>query len=167
MNPRSQSFVVTFLLIVAAVAMVVMAVQRDPTSNESLTINELAGKIQAGKVARVVIDADDSLRVIYTDGDENGVESYKESNSTLVEQLVALGVTQEQLSSANVKIEVKPPSQWAGVLSGALYILPVIFMAGVLWFIFRQAQGSNNAAMSFGKSRARMFSGEQIGRAHV
>src|SRR3989304_6187289 len=31
---------------------------------------------------------------------------------------------------------------------------------GVLWFIFRQAQGSNNAAMSFGKSRARMFSGE-------
>jgi cell division protease FtsH len=33
-------------------------------------------------------------------------------------------------------------------------------MAGVLWFIFRQAQGSNNAAMSFGKSRARMFSGE-------
>jgi preprotein translocase subunit YajC len=27
------------------------------------------------------------------------------------------------------------------MLSGALYILPVIFMAGVLWFIFRQAQG--------------------------
>ncbi|HEY5904066.1 MAG TPA: ATP-dependent zinc metalloprotease FtsH, partial [Anaerolineales bacterium] len=55
---------------------------------------------------------------------------------------------------------VKPPSQWTGLISGALYILPVIFMVGVLWFIFRQAQGSNNAAMSFGKSRARMFSGE-------
>ncbi len=73
---------------------------------------------------------------------------------------MALGVTPEQLSPENVKIEVKPPSQWAGVISGALYILPVLFMAGVLWFIFRQAQGSNNAAMSFGKSRARMFSGE-------
>jgi cell division protease FtsH len=33
-------------------------------------------------------------------------------------------------------------------------------LAGVFWFVFRQAQGSNNAAMSFGKSRARMFSGE-------
>ena len=160
MNPRSQSFVVTFLLIVAAVAMVVMAVQRDTTVNEPLTINELAGDIRSGKVARVVIDTDDSLRVVYASGDENGVESYKEANSTLVEQLLALGVTQEQLSPENVKIEVKPPSQWAGILSGALYILPVIFMAGVLWFIFRQAQGSNNAAMSFGKSRARMFSGE-------
>jgi len=33
-------------------------------------------------------------------------------------------------------------------------------MGGVLWFIFRQAQGSNNQAMAFGKSRARMFSGD-------
>ncbi|NJC96212.1 MAG: ATP-dependent zinc metalloprotease FtsH [Anaerolineae bacterium] len=140
--------------------MVVTAVQRESTTTEPLTINEVAQDIKAGKVARVVIDSDDSLRVIYTDGDENGVESYKEASSTIDDQLLALGVTPEQLSSDNVKIEVKPPSQWAGILSGALYILPVIFMAGVLWFIFRQAQGSNNAAMSFGKSRARMFSGE-------
>ena len=164
MNPRNQSFVVTFLLIVAAVAMVVMAVNRDTTSQESLTINEVATDIMAGKVARVVIEDGDGLRVIYKTGGEaqtqTGVESFKETDSTLVEQLLALGVTTEQLSSENVTIEVQPPSQWAGIVSGALYILPVIFMAGVLWFIFRQAQGSNNAAMSFGKSRARMFSGE-------
>jgi cell division protease FtsH len=159
-NPRNQSFVVTFLLIVAAVAMIVMAFQRDSSSADKLTINEVARDIQAGKVARVVIDSDDSLRVIYTNGNEDGVQSYKEANSTLVQQLLDLGVTSEQLAPANIKIEVKPPSQWAGIVSGALYILPVIFMAGVLWFIFRQAQGSNNAAMSFGKSRARMFSGE-------
>jgi cell division protease FtsH len=159
-NPRNQSFVVTLLLIIAAVAMVVMAVQRESGSQEALTINEVARDIKAGKVARVVIENNDSLRVIYTDGDAQGVEAYKEDNSTLVAQLVALGVTPDQLSPDKVKIEVKPPSQWAGILSGALYILPVLFMAGVLWFIFRQAQGSNNAAMSFGKSRARMFSGE-------
>ncbi|MCI0551497.1 MAG: ATP-dependent zinc metalloprotease FtsH [Anaerolineae bacterium] len=144
--------------------MVVMAVNRESTTEESLTINEIAADIMAGKVARVVIEDGDNLLVIYKTGGEaqtrTGLESYKESNSTLVEQLLALGVTPDQLSSENVTIEVRPPSQWAGVLSGALYILPVIFMAGVLWFIFRQAQGSNNAAMSFGKSRARMFSGE-------
>ena len=160
MNPRNQSFVVTFLLIVAAVAMIVMAFQRDSGSSDKLTINEVARDIQAGKVARVVIDSDDSLRVIYTNGSEDGVQSYKEANSTLVQQLLDLGVAQDRLTPENIKIEVKPPSQWAGIVSGALYILPVIFMAGVLWFIFRQAQGSNNAAMSFGKSRARMFSGE-------
>ena len=148
MNPRNQSFVVTFLLIVAAVAMIVMAFQRDSGASQKLTINEVARDIQASKVARVVIEDDDSLRVIYTTGNEDGVESYKEANSTLVDQLLALGVTADKLTPDNIKIEVKPPSQWAGIVSGALYILPVIFMAGVLWFIFRQAQGSNNAAMS-------------------
>jgi len=159
-NPRNQSFVVTLLLIIAAVAMVVMAVQRESGTQESLTINEVARDIKAGKVARVVIEDNNNLRVVYTDGDIDGVESYKETDSTLVTQLLDLGVSAEQLSPENVTIEVKPPSQWAGIVSGALYILPVLFMAGVLWFIFRQAQGSNNAAMSFGKSRARMFSGE-------
>jgi len=157
-NPRNQSFIVTLLLIVAAVAMVVMAFQRESNAQESLTINEVARDIQEGSVARVIIENDDTLRVVYDNGEEK--ESHKETTATLVEQLLGLGVTAEQLSPGNVKIEVNPPSQWAGIVSGALYILPVIFMAGVLWFIFRQAQGSNNAAMSFGKSRARMFSGE-------
>jgi cell division protease FtsH len=160
-NPRNQSFVVTLLLIIAAVAMVVMAIQRESDTQESLTINQIARDIKAGKVARVVIEDNNNLRVIYEEGgDAEGVESYKETDSTLVAQLLALGVTPEQLSPENITIEVKPPSQWAGIVSGALYILPILFMLGVLWFIFRQAQGSNNAAMSFGKSRARMFSGE-------
>jgi cell division protease FtsH len=130
----------------------------DSSGQEPLTINEVAAAIQSGSVARIVIQNDDTLHVVYKSGKE--ADSHKESTATLVDQLVSLGVTPEQLASQNVKIEVKPPSQWAGILSSLLYILPVLFMAGVLWFIFRQAQGSNNAAMAFGKSRARMFSGE-------
>ena len=165
MNPRNQSFVVTLLLVVAAVAMVVMALNKESTTQKALTISEVAQDIQTGKVARVVIKNNGSLRVIYDSGDESktttGLEAYKESDSTLVEQLVRLGVTPEQLSADNVKIEVEAPSIWDGALGGFFaYFLPILLMAGVLWFIFRQAQGSNNAAMSFGKSRARMFSGE-------
>jgi hypothetical protein len=48
-NPRNQSFVVTLLLIIAAVAMVVMAVQRESGSQDTLTINEIARDIKAGK----------------------------------------------------------------------------------------------------------------------
>ena len=88
MNPRNQSFVVTLLLIIAAVAMVVMAVQRESGSKQSLTINEVARDIKAGKVARVVIEDNNTLRIIYTDGDTDGVESYKETDSTLVAQLL-------------------------------------------------------------------------------
>ena len=161
MNSRTQSsYLIYFLLIVAIAAMLYMGFRQQSTPTEPLTINQVAQAVQDGKVARIVIEENDTIRVIYKNGDETGVEAYKESNETLVQQLVMLGVSPEKLTPDNVKIEVKPPSQWAGYISAALYILPVIFMAGVLWFIFRQAQGSNNAAMSFGKSKARMFSGE-------
>ncbi len=70
-------------------------------------------------------------------------------------------MTTEALSAANIKIEIKPPSAWLGIATALGYLLPFILLAGVFWFVFRQAQGSNNAAMSFGKSRARMFTGDQ------
>ncbi len=155
---RTQSFIIYFLLLVAIGAMLYVGFRQDTGAQQPLTINEVAKAIQGGTVARVIIQSDDTIHIVYKDGKE--ADSHKETTATLVDQLVSLGVTPQQLSSDNVKIEVKPPSQWAGILSSLLYILPVIFMAGVLWFIFRQAQGSNNAAMAFGKSRARMFSGE-------
>jgi cell division protease FtsH len=163
-SSRNQSFFIYFLLIVAIGAMFYMGFRDQGAAEQPLTINEVASSVQQGNVARIIIESDDRIRVISRSGSEttskDGIESRKEPDATLVNQLISLGVTPEQLSPENVKIEVKAPSIWGGVLSSALYILPVLFMAGVLWFIFRQAQGSNNAAMAFGKSRARMFTGE-------
>ena len=159
MNSRNN-FIVYFVLIAAIAAMFVMGIRQDANSEEPLTINQVALAVQEGRVARLIIESDDLIRVVYDNGAEKGVESRKEPSSTLVEQLILLGVTPEQLSPANVKLEVNPPSIWTGILNGAFIFLPVLLMAGVLWFIFRQAQGSNNAAMAFGKSRARMFTGE-------
>ena len=158
MNSRTQSFIIYFLLIVAIGAMLYVGFRQDNNTPPPLTINQVAQSIQNGDVARVIIQSDTQIHIVYKSGKE--ADSNKESSATLVDQLVSLGVTSAQLSPNNVIIEVQPPSPWAGILSSLLYILPVIFMAGVLWFIFRQAQGSNNAAMAFGKSRARMFSGE-------
>lgn len=159
MNSRSQSFFVYLLLLVAIGAMIFIGLRDNSNATEPLTISEVARMIQSGQVARIVIESDDTIRVIKVNGtQETALESRKESNTSLIEQLRDYGVTPEQLAEMNV--EVSAPSVWGGVLSGALYLLPVLFMGGLLWFIFRQAQGSNNAAMSFGKSRARMFSGE-------
>ena len=158
MNSRTQSFIIYFLLIVAIGAMLYYGFRQDSSTTQPLTINQVAQSIQNGDVARVIIESDTQIHIVYKSGKE--ADSAKESSATLVDQLVSLGVTSAELSPNNVIIEVQPPSPWSGILSSLLYILPVVFMAGVLWFIFRQAQGSNNAAMAFGKSRARMFSGE-------
>ena len=138
--------------------MVVFNFNQQASAQEVLTINELSSQIQAGRVERVIED-DNRLRVIYKDGSEK--TSHKETTATLVEQLKELGVTTDQLAPSNIVIEIKPPSAWLGIATALGYILPFILIAGVFWFVFRQAQGSNNAALSFGKSRARMFTGDQ------
>ncbi len=159
MNSRNQSYIIYLLLFIAIVAMVYFNVKQQPNAQGPLTISQVAQQIQDGKITRIVVKDDNSLLVI-SSGGSSPIEqtARKEPETTLVSQLVAFGVTPEQL--ANVTIEVTPPSSWAGILNMAIYILPVIMIGGLFWFIFRQAQGSNNAAMAFGKSKARMFSGE-------
>ena len=159
MNPaRNRSSLIYLLLFVAIIAMVVFNFNQQASAQEVLTINEVASEIQRGNVERVTED-DNRLRVIFKDGVEKS--SQKETGATLVEQLKELGVTTEQLSADSVKLEIKAPSAILGVATALGYILPFILIAGVFYFVFRQAQGSNNAALSFGKSRARMFTGDQ------
>ena len=154
---RSRASIIYLLLFVVIIVFLVLNFQQQTNSQEALTINELAADIQSGLVGKVVAD-NDVLRITYDDGTER--EAHKEPGTTVVDQLVALGVTAEQMAFDNVSIQVQPPSAWLGIATAFGYILPFLILGGVFWFVFRQAQGSNNAAMSFGKSRARMFTGD-------
>ncbi|HWR66273.1 MAG TPA: ATP-dependent zinc metalloprotease FtsH [Bellilinea sp.] len=156
MSSRNQSYVIYLLLFIAIIAMVVYSFGQRGVSSE-VSINQLAADIKTSKVTKIEGD-EDHLQVTYKDLTES--VATKESNATLVEQLLALGVTEDQLDPAKVKILIKPPSAWLGVFTALGYILPFMLLIGAFFFIFRQAQGSNNAAMSFGKSRARMFTGD-------
>ena len=159
MKSRNQSYIIYLLLFIAIVAMVYFNVKQQPAAQGPLTINQVAQQIQDGTITRIVVKDDNSLTVVSSSA-SGPIEqtARKEAETTLVSQLLAFGVTPEQL--LKVTIEVNPPSPWAGIITLATYILPMILIGGLFWFIFRQAQGSNNAAMAFGKSKARMFSGE-------
>ena len=162
MNPnRSRSTIIYVLLFAAIIILVFYSFNQNSTAQETLSINQVAADIQNGKISRIV-EEQDRLVVIYGDGSD-AIEktSHKETETTLVQQLKDLGVSSDQLVPEKIIINVKPPSPWLGVASAMGYILPFIILGGVFWFVFRQAQGSNNAAMSFGKSRARMFTGDQ------
>lgn len=159
MNSRTQSYIVYFLLFMAIIVLVVFGLNKSNSADTVLTINQVAGEVIKGNVSQITIE-EDKLTIKYKDGLTEKT-SNKETNSTLVDQLVALGVTPTELSPANgISIEVKPPSQWVSILNSLFYFLPFLILGIAFFFIFRQAQGSNNAAMSFGKSRARMFSGD-------
>lgn len=137
--------------------MVFLNINQDSTQG-MLTINELAAEIKKGNVEKI-IQEENSLSITLNSGDK--LSATKESSSSLIEQLVAYGVTPEELDAGKVTIEIKGPSAWTSILSFMGYILPFIIVGAAFFMIFRQAQGSNNTAISFGKSRARMFSGDQ------
>jgi len=156
---RNRSSLVYLVFIIGIAILLFFSWQRTD-SQEILSINEVAAQIQRGEVARVIND-ETEVHVKYQDQSRTEGIAYREMTSTLVEQLRDLGVTTEALSPNRVIIEVRPPSQWLGVITALSYIAPIILLGAMFWFIFRQAQGGGNAAMSFGKSRARMFEGDQ------
>ncbi len=157
MNSRNQSYIVYLLLFIAIIAMVFTQFRQSSTGADTVTINQVAADIKSGLVRRISVD-ENRLAVVYAESEK---KSNKEPAETLVKQLVDLGVTSDQMAPDKIKIEIKPPNAWVGILTIMGYVLPFLILGGVLWFIFRQAQGSNNAAMSFGKSKARMFTGDQ------
>ncbi|HEY1016635.1 MAG TPA: ATP-dependent zinc metalloprotease FtsH [Herpetosiphonaceae bacterium] len=66
------------------------------------------------------------------------------------------------ISRPTLNIKNKTSPVWTGVLGAALtFLLPTLLLIGFFIFFMRQAQGSNNQAMSFGKSKARMFTGDK------
>lgn len=157
MKPSGQTNFVYLLILIAIVAMVFMNINQD-SGQTIMPINEVASEIKAGNVERIEQD-ENSLNVTLRSGQER--TSTKENASSLIDQLIGYGVSEEDLDPTKVAIEVKQPGPWVNVLSFLGYILPFLIVGAAFFFIFRQAQGSNNAAISFGKSRARLFAGDQ------
>lgn len=158
MKARNQSFIIYMLLFVAIIAMVFFTVNQQQAGVDEIAINELASDIKAGKVKSIVED-DSRLEITYKNSDVIKVAT-KDPTTPLIAQLVELGVTPEELTAENLSISILMPSTLLELFSVASYFLPFLILIVMLVFIFRQAQGSNNAAMSFGKSKARMFSGD-------
>ncbi|MEA2007913.1 MAG: AAA family ATPase, partial [Chloroflexota bacterium] len=154
MEPSSnkRSSIIYILLFASIIILVMYNFRQQTAESETLTLGEIAAQIRSGEISKITINEDD-LVVVYPDGHE--ATSQKEHTATLVEQLKELGVATEELDPQNVTIEIKPPSAWFGVLNVLGYVLPFVMMAGLLWFVFRQARGGGNAAMSFGQSKAR------------
>jgi cell division protease FtsH len=123
---------------------------------EEIPISELAQDINNGNVKSIAVQ-ENILEVTYRNSDT--ITSRKENGIDLAENLLALGVSSENLE--RVDIQVEPPSPWGEWVAILGSFLPFIFLAVLFFFLMRQAQGTNNQAMSFGKSRARMFTGEK------
>lgn len=156
-SPRGRNSVVLLILLLIVIVLVIQFRASTPQPKD-LNLNQLAGQIQAGQVAKLEIDGND-LTITYPD---NSIAiSRIEPPKTAVEQLLDLGVTPTNLASERLELVIQQPSDFNQIITLVTYLLPGLLVVGLIFFMLRQAQGSNNQALSFGKSRARMFTGDQ------
>jgi len=146
-----------YLLILVAVIAIVVSFFRPPSGTESRDLSQVIDLARQGKVES--IEASGDSLTIHLNDDQQTYKSRKESGSSIVEVLRDNGV---EVGGANgVDVKVKEPSQFGNLIGIFINFLPLIIFGAILIFMLRQAQGSNSQAMSFGKSRARMFSGNR------
>ena len=112
---------------------------------EEVPLSKVITMSQNGEIAKIEIE-DELLLVTAIDGME--LKSFKEANASIYEI--------EGLKLDGVVVNVKGASgiNWRGLL---INFLPLLLFGGLLFFLFRQARGANSQAMTFGKSRARLF----------
>ena len=145
-----NSFV--YLVIMVAVLAIFFTLVNPSPNEAKIPITELMTIVQrdAGnnRVDTIVVDGN-TLIADTSDGQKTAI---KPERSDIMEMLQARGIKDEQ-----VNVEVRQPGRlgpWLGLIGS---FLPVIIFGALLLFMMRQAQGSNNQALSFGKSRARLF----------
>ncbi|HMA34166.1 MAG TPA: ATP-dependent zinc metalloprotease FtsH [Chloroflexia bacterium] len=154
-----NSFV--YVIIMVAVLVLLFAFLGHNTSEPPIPISQVAQEIKNGDVAAIKLQDDSNqIQVTYkTTHVPTTATSTKEPNISLTEYLDRSGVPADKVSA--VRISVDPASSWGGWLTSLGFILPTLFLIGVFVFMMRQAQGTNNQALSFGKSRARLFMGNK------
>ncbi len=154
---NNRQSIIYIMLFVGIIILVFYSFRQQAVTTEDITIGQVAQEIKSGKLNRVIVN-EDELELIYQDGTEG--TAHKEPDATFVQQIRELGVTAAELNPENVIVEIKPPSTWFGVINVLGYILPFIMIAGLFWFVFRQARGGGSAAMNFGQSKARKLTGD-------
>ena len=87
--------------------------------------------------------------------DQSTFKSKLEKGDSITSLLLESGV--EVGEPGVVEIQSKGSSGLSSFFGLLLNFLPLIFFGGLILFMMRQAQGSNNQTLSFGRSRARMM----------
>jgi cell division protease FtsH len=157
LNTRFLRNGIVMLVLVAATAALFYALIQ-PAQPNTRTYSKFQQDVQAGLVSKVVREGA-TLTVSLKDNTtyKTVTDEQLGSMSTVIKQLlIAGGQDPNSVSYDNVT-----PADTAWLMILLSTILPIVIVVVLILFFMRQAQGSNNQAMSFGKSRARMFLGNK------
>ncbi len=120
---------------------------------KDVPFSEVITRANKGEIKKIEIqDAD--IKITPKDKDKPTEKSRKDVSSSIYEQ--GLNV------DAPVEVVNTKPSNSGGLITTFLVsFLPVLLIIGVLLYMMRSAQGQGNQALSFGKSRAKLYGNDK------
>lgn len=131
----------------------------ETTTSDEPTLSEIVQKANNGEVEQITYVGETKIEVKLKD--ENAELITKSIRSE--QRLEDLGlVISEENNNQDLKIDSREADTsgrfWSDL---ALGLLPVFLIGGLLFWMMRSAQGQGNQAMSFGRSKARLYGNEK------
>ena len=127
-----------------------LLLNRTPSSGNIVSLNELADAVENGQVAIITERGGSDLYITYQNG--GTATSYKTPGTDL---LKTLGI--ENIKNANFQYIQQAGDNSQGFLFQILIsIIPIVIIGWFLWRMMRSVRGSQDQAMNFGRSRARV-----------
>lgn len=137
-----------FWAILVFIVLAVVAFTAPQNSLKEVSFSDVLKRANNGEIAKLEIQGND-IKVTPKGQQKPTERSVKEAGSSIYEQ----GLKQDA-----TEVSVSQPSEIGSTLWNlAIIIVPVVLIAGFFMFMMRQAQGQNNQAMGFGKSKAKLY----------
>lgn len=142
-----------FFAVIAFFVLSFVAILFPQQDLKDVAFSDVLRRANGGEISKLEIQGND-IYVTPKGQDKATEKSYKEAGSSIYEQ----GLEKD----AKVEVAVKAPSGTEGAIWNVLsLVLPALLIGGLIFFMFRQAQGQSNQAMGFGKSKARLYGNEK------
>lgn len=141
-----------FILLVVLIGLIVFAAFNKPSTLKEVAFSDVINRANHGEIQTITVTGNE-LTIIKKGDKDPSERSRKESGSSIYEQ----GLTNRDMEIIN-KPESNASSTWVNI---GVSVLPVLLISLALFFMLRSAQGQGNQALSFGKSRARLYGNEK------
>ncbi len=145
-----RSIIIYLIIALAAITFFTVILPGSSAKPESIPISTAITMSQSHEIKSIEINGD-TINITGTDG--KTYVTTKESGATIYE------VTGFDLTGVSVNVKQPSGIDWGSILLTT--VLPVVFLGIFFLFIFNQARGANNQAMSFGRSRAKLFNSDK------
>jgi cell division protease FtsH len=135
-----------FWAILIMATLTVWAVASPHTQLKDVSITDVVQRANDGKITKLEVQGDEVK--VTPKGQKEATEKATKQSGNLYEQGLKEGKTE---------VEVKPLSDNTAFWNIVSIVVPILLIAAFFMFMMRQAQGQNNQAMGFGKSKAKLY----------